>query len=270
MAFQIIGLEKFMLAKTLFMLQHILVDPESDSLAIIKTIGKKEGIEDLYIKDMVVAEDGLIIYGTQNGQFGQIVNDKVTNQSEALNKKVAINTMVFANSKLYIGTAGSGIWWSNTTSIFEFQKLTGNKVLTSENVYQLIFDNQGYLWAGSERGVDKVLINQDNTISDVFHFGRNDGFLGVETCLNAIEEDNNGNLWFGTLNGLTQFQPSETDDKSTKPTISFQDVKVAYKSVDSINLESWTNSKKVLKLSPKQRQVSFNYTTIDLDLESMD
>lgn len=239
--------------------------PEEDKLVVRKIFGKKEGIEDLYIKDLIV-DNGVVFYSTQNGQLGFIDNDKVTHLGEVLQKKAAINSIVSANNKLYLGTAGKGIWWSNNDgSIFEFQKLKGEKQLTSENVYQLLFDNQGYLWAGSERGVDKIEISQDNNILDVFYYGRNDGFSGIETCLNAIEKDNNGNLWFGTLNGLTQFQPSERDLKSFKPKVYFQDVKVAYKSVDSIALKSWVINNKVLQLNAKQRQVSFDYTTVDID-----
>jgi ligand-binding sensor domain-containing protein len=237
---------------------------EKDSLVIRKTYGINEGIEDLYIKDMI-ARDHQLWYATKNGQIGYIENSKVHHLGAVLNNQTTINSLVFNNKTLFIGTAGQGIWFNRTNDYTNFEKLKGDKTLTSKNIYQLIFDNQGNLWAGSERGVDKILLNQENTILDVFHFGRNDGFLGIETCLNAVEKDANGNLWFGTIYGLTKFQPSESNQKSRKPNLFFQEVKIDYKSVDSINLKTWTNSNKTLQLNPNQRQVSFQYASVDLD-----
>lgn len=238
--------------------------PENDSLVVKKIFGKKDGIEDLYIKDMIV-KDNQLWYATKNGQLGYIENNKVKHLGEVLKNQTTINTLRFNNNMLFVGTAGRGIWTSKTGDYTSFKKLNGTKKLYSENIYQLIFDNQGYLWAGSERGVDRISINKENSITDVFHFGRNDGFLGIETCLNAVEKDANGDLWFGTIYGLTKFQKSESNQKSIKPNIYFQDVKVAYKSVDSIRLKSWTNSSKTLQLNSKERQIGFQYASVDLD-----
>ncbi|WAC00959.1 histidine kinase [Lacinutrix neustonica] len=238
--------------------------PEKDSLVIRKIFGEQEGIKDLYIKNMI-AKDGQLWYSTKSGHIGYIQDNRVQDFGQVLKSPTAINAMEFNNNTLFIGTAGRGIWYSEREDYTRFTKLNGIKRIYSENIYQLIFDNQGFLWAGSERGVDKILINQANTILDVFHFGRNDGFLGIETCLNAVEKGANGNLWFGTIYGLTNYQQSEGKQNNSKPNLFFKDVLVNYKSVDSINLKKWTNSKKILQLNPKQRQISFQYASVDLD-----
>jgi len=130
----------------------------------------------------------------------------------------------------------------------------------------MIFDDLGNLWAGSERGVDKIELNKANEIVDVFHFGRNDGFLGIETCLNAIAKDTEGNLWFGAIYGLTKYEPSFGIEKETiKPKLFFEDVEVSYRSIDSININSWIANENVLQLTPKQTELSFSFKTVDLD-----
>ncbi|WP_298901196.1 two-component regulator propeller domain-containing protein [uncultured Psychroserpens sp.] len=240
-------------------------DAQRDSLTVLKVFGTQDGIQDLYIKDMVKGDNGQLWYATRNGELGYIQNNKVTHLGAVLDLKTPINSILFHNKTLFLGTAGKGIWWSNDDTFSTFKKLKGAKKGSSENIYQLIFDNQGYLWAGTERGVDKLELDKDNEIKDAFFFGRNDGFLGIETCLNAVDKDANGHLWFGALYGLTEYRPTETDQETKKPKLFLEDVKVANKSVDSIQLISWTNTDKVLKLNPDQRQVSFSFKTVDID-----
>ncbi len=240
-------------------------NPKLDNLNIYKTYSGFEGIEDLYIKDLVKDNYNRLWYATQNGHIGYLKDNEITHLGLVLDQNIAINSIVVQNETVFLGTAGNGVWWSEDSNFSVFKKLKGAKTLSSENVYQLIFDNQGYLWTGSEQGVDKIELSKDHEIIDVYFFGRNDGFLGIETCLNAVDKDSNGHLWFGAINGLTEYQPADINLNLKQPGLFLEDVKVAYKSVDTINLSLWSNSNKVLRLKPDQRQVSFSYKSIDVD-----
>ena len=240
-------------------------NPKTDSLQVYKTFSIDDGINDLYIKDMVVDSKNRLWYATRSGHLGFVLNDEVTHLGAVLKQNVPINSLVFKNETLYLGTAGKGVWWSNDENFSSFKKLEGAKKGASENIYQLIFDDQDYLWTGTERGVDKLELDKDNVIKDAFFFGRNDGFLGIETCLNAVDKDDNGHLWFGALYGLTEYQPTEITRDTEKPKLFLNDVKVEFESLDSINFSALINSDKILKLNPNQRQMSFSFKTVDLD-----
>lgn len=240
-------------------------NPKTDSLRVLKTFAKEDGMDDLYIRDMVLDSKNRMWYATENGHLGYVFNDEVTHFGSVLEQNTPINSMVFKDETLYLGTAGKGVWWSNDENLSSFKKLEGAKNSASENIYQLIFDDQDYLWIGTERGVDKLEIDKDNSIKDAFFFGRNDGFLGIETCLNAVDKDDNGHLWFGALYGLTEYQPTEINRDTEKPNLFLEDIKVEFESLDAINLSTWTNSKEILKLNPDQRQVSFSFKTVDLN-----
>ncbi len=238
---------------------------DNDSLVIHNTFNTKRGISDVLIKDIKKDPTGRLWYATQNGNLGYINQGKVTEFPSVLKSQIAIGTLLFNKDQLFVGTAGKGIWYSNLDAPDSFQKLKGEKKLYSENIYQLIFDDQGYLWAGTERGVDKIKLNLDNGIEDLYHFDRNDGFLGIETCLNAVDKDDKGNIWFGTIYGLTKYAPSTDSKAALRPKIYFTDIKEAYKSIDTIVLKNWVKTKKVLQLKPDQTQLSFSYKTIDID-----
>ena len=240
-------------------------NPKTDSLRVSKTFAKEDGMGDLYIRDMILDSKNRLWYATKNGHLGYVFKDEVTHLGSVLEQNTPINSMVFKDDTLYLGTAGKGVWWSNDENLSSFKKLEGAKNSASENIYQLIFDDQDYLWIGTERGVDKLEIDKDNSIKDAFFFGRNDGFLGIETCLNAVDKDDNGHLWFGALYGLTEYQPTEINRDTEKPNLFLEDIKVKFESLDAINLSTWTNSKEILKLNPDQRQVSFSFKTVDLN-----
>ncbi len=246
-------------------ISKLIYDSKKKRITSLKKFTRKSGIEDLQIRDMKKDSLGKIWYATQNGHLGYIQRNKVTHLGNVLNQKTAISTLLFHKNILYLGTAGRGIWWSNLDGNIAFKKLKGRKKPYSDNIYQMIFDDKNNLWVGSERGVDRIELNQSNDIVDVFHFGRNDGFLGIETCLNAVTKDNQGNLWFGAIYGLTKYQPTGTTKVTIKPSLYFEDIEVAYRSVDSIRLNIWANSRNVLKLTPNQTELSFSYKTIDLD-----
>lgn len=240
-------------------------NPKLDDLVIYRTYSSLEGLKDVYINDMVKDDKGRLWYVTQNGHLGYLKGNKITHLGLVLDQNISINSVLVNNNTVFLGTAGNGVWWCNDSNFSVFKKLKGAKTLSSENSYQFIFDDQGYLWVGSEKGVDKVELNKDFEISDVFFFGRNDGFLGIETCLNAVDKDEKGHLWFGAINGLTEYQPTEISLSAKKPKLFLEDVKVANKSIDTINLLVWSNSNKILKLNPNQRQISFSFKSVDVD-----
>lgn len=224
----------------------------------------EKGIEDLLIKTSNRDSEGRLWYGTQKGHLGFIKNDKVVHLGDVLESGVAINSIAFYKDELFLGTAGNGIWTAALSDAPQLVPLSGAKELTSQNCYQLLFDAEGNLWAGSERGVDKIVLDNAGAIVDVFHFGRNDGFLGIETCLNASAIDENGTLWFGALYGLTKYETSSTSTTAIqKPTITFEDVLVDYVSVFNSS-DVFTISEKKLELNPSQDQISFAYRTVDL------
>lgn len=232
---------------------------------IVKHYGAKNGIEDLLITDMVIDDVGRIWYATQKGHLGYIQQKKVIHLGQVLPVDVKINSLLFHKDYLFIGTAGNGIWWSDKEAQTAFKKLGGQKALYSNTIYQLIFDDQEALWVGTESGVDKIILNQEQEIIDVFHFGRNEGFLGIETCLNAVTKDANGNLWFGAIYGLTSYENFETAEVITKPSLYFEGVEIAYQEIDTLNFERWNQAITALQLQSTQRQISLNYKTVDID-----
>ncbi|NRA91782.1 MAG: hypothetical protein HRU26_03700, partial [Psychroserpens sp.] len=175
------------------------IDSTSSQLEIFKTYAKLDGIEDLAMRHMVKDDAGRFWYATFKGHLGYLKEDEITHKGQVLGQENSINSILIHKDQMFLGTTGNGIWYSEDFN--SFRKLSGQKALPSPNIFQLIMDDQGFLWASSEKGVSKIELTEDMEIKDVFFFGRNEGFPGRQPLLNAIEKDTSGNLWFGTMDG---------------------------------------------------------------------
>ncbi len=87
---------------------------------------------------------------------------------------------------------------------YNFEKLSIEHGLSSTAVYSILQDKKGFLWFGTENGLNrydgysfKIFKNEsgnENSIADNFIWNM---------C-----EDNIGNIWFATENGLDKYIPS--------------------------------------------------------------
>ncbi|MCB0632240.1 MAG: histidine kinase, partial [Lewinella sp.] len=240
-------------------------DVDDDRLYELKHFGRSEGINELLINDMLADTLGRIWYGTKKGHLGYIEKDKVHHLGNVLEQNTDIVSLCIKGEQLYLGTAGRGIWFSELYDTQDFVQLQGIKELTSNNIYQLIFDADGNLWAGTERGVDKIILNNVEQIQDLFHYNRNDGFLGIETCQNAAIRDRNDNLWFGTIYGLTRYQPLENKRVNIKPALAFESIEIFYEELDSVDPKLWFEQGRTLQLAPRENHLAFRYRTVDIN-----
>lgn len=232
------------------------------SYKVWKHYNSNEGIKDPFINDVQLDSDGKLWYTTRNGNIGFIQNGKARSFHRVIGKDVSITTLEIRDNNIFIGTLGDGVYVLNKENPREIKKLNGNKELNSKNIYQLIFDLENNLWAGTEKGVNKIVLDENNSISNVFYFGKNDGFLGIETCQNAVDIDPSGNIWFGTMNGLTKYIPSKSQIQSSKPSIFFENIEVAYKPLDTVDINKFNN---ILQLEPLQNHLSFQFKSVDIN-----
>jgi ligand-binding sensor domain-containing protein len=235
-----------------------------DIKAEVKTYNETNGISDLLINDIRTDYEGKLWYATSNGALGYIEEGKVSHLGKVLEENTSIRTLLFHENRIFIGTSGKGIWWSDFSEPIKFQRLIGQKELYSDNIYQLIFDDASNLWAGSENGIDKIVLSKNLDIVDVVHYGRNDGFWGIETCLNSVVKDQSGNLWFGAINGLTKYQPTDRVKEKIKPSIFFEEITSMNNRIPS-KWYSSVDSTAIFKLKSHQNLLTFGYKTVDIN-----
>lgn len=141
------------------------------------------------------------------------------------------------NQLLSIAEDSSGYLWVGSSregllrlSIYEdsigVEQLTDREGLFSNTVNSILCTRQQELWVGSQSGIDRILLDEDRMPKSIQHYGASEGFQGVETLPNASYEDEQGNLWWGTVAGLVKYNADLATTSSVPPGIVMTDIQL--------------------------------------------
>ena len=178
------------------------------------------------------------------------------------------------NSFIWIGTEGGGIFCyqvsSEEISASDFSQIGLKDGLSSMDIHQLVFDEEGNLWAGTASGVDQILLNNRAEIKDVQYYGMPEGFIGVETNENATSLDKDGNIWFGTIRGATRYNPQVKRKLLVENRLHITSVNLAFENADwhtsahSDGTEGYFRLPKNLRLPYSKNNLTVEYSGINL------
>ncbi|MBK8701804.1 MAG: histidine kinase [Saprospiraceae bacterium] len=210
-----------------------------DSIIKNVKITAQNGLADRYIN--CLARDKThkrTWFGSRNSSVGYITNEMQITMFNGTNgipaksvKTMALDTI----GQCFLGVEGHGVYSINPKSpskTISYKRLWLPSKPYSTNIYSMIFDGVGYLWLGTENGVYKLEVDLNfNELKDVTWYGREDGFAGIENCHNSICLDNQNNIWFGTMNGLIQYNPSAKKSDQLPPKLFIREVLLFNKSV---------------------------------------
>ncbi len=103
-----------------------------------------------------------------------------------------------AENTLWIGSEGSGVFAYSEQGIKKYTTADG---LASNYSYFIAADRNYNIWIGSRKGITRLRPKDD--LAKIYH--QSDGLIGTEANRSAVEQDFNGDLWFGTTRGLVHY-----------------------------------------------------------------
>ncbi len=245
-----------------------------DSIVLVvdyKKYGRKEGIASVQINALHMDRQGRLWYASKDRGIGYLSNGNFQNfdKTNGLPSNQVRSIAEDSLGNIWIGTAGYGVCrivpGQDTLAIRTFTEQEG---LASSNIYLLEFDKQGYLWVGCGRGVDRIALDAAGNFKDVRHFGQTEGFYGVETCQNAVMRDPEGYLWFGTINGLTQYLPGKLSKNETPPRVQITGISLFYEPLEQTAYANWIlpglGLRPGLRLPYKDNHLGFSFAGVNL------
>lgn len=205
-------------------------------------------------------------FASDNGSYGFIANDKVFDQSE---DGRSFRNIVSHDNIIWIGSKDDGILRLkvNCDSILEKKWITANPEagISSNNIYQLVYHNN-QLWVGTEKGLDRLDLDSANQVIGHEHFGFEEGFEGVETNINAGSVDVNGDLWFGTVDGLFVYKGRDPNQAQRKPPVlKLNDFQIVFESIENTPYAEYYADgilTKPLLLPYDQNHISFQFKAL--------
>ncbi|MEL6558446.1 MAG: two-component regulator propeller domain-containing protein [Bacteroidota bacterium] len=246
---------------------------KNDTTTIIRRLKDTDGLSGNAINAICTDSEGNIWAGTKNTGLNKITlhpdQDSLISEITFYSTTVGLSSnsinciLTDQKNNIIVGTNGGGINVINNNEIIKISKTQG---LTSNNVYSLIYDNAQNLWAGTERGVEKITLNDDYSVKAIRHYGVKDGFKGIEVFKNASQIDDEGNLWFGTLNGSVRYVPREDWELKTVPSVELTAIKLFF---DDIQDTPYADSSSYPFPSPlilpfDENNLSFRFNGVNL------
>ena len=203
---------------------------------------------------------GIILY--QNGEFTQFL------EGQDIPSSNIIQAAEDKTGNIWFATFTDGLirYDGNNWSVFD-SKLG----LSGDNIYSIIADRDGNLFAGAQNGVDKLSISSSGSVIGVTNFDKYDGFIGIENNSAANFLDNEGHIWFGTIKGAMRYNPMEKRTNFLPPSIYIRDIELSYKRPEwqSENYASafdsivpWFGIPDQLNLSSDDNNISFTFDAL--------
>jgi signal transduction histidine kinase len=101
------------------------------------------------------------------------------------------------------------------------QHLTKENGLPDNCIYAMLFDDAGLLWCSTNKGIFRL--NRDNSI---LQLKKEDGLQENEFNTNVVAKSDDGEFFFGGVNGVSSFYPSAIRPYEEKVNLLFTNIKI--------------------------------------------
>ncbi|HRE75524.1 MAG TPA: two-component regulator propeller domain-containing protein [Flavobacteriales bacterium] len=235
----------------------------------IKKISEKNGLSRNRINALLEDHQGRIWYASEGGGVGMISENGIKNFTtvNGLSGNLVRSLREDQNGFLWVATGGGGLSRIDIYRDMSIDRITRDNGLSSDNLYLLEIDQQNNLWAGSENGVDRILLSENSEVREIKHYGKAEGFMGIETCQNSVALTPDGSIWFGTIDGLTRHDPRNSDRNLLPPRLQFTSVNLFYQPLQntrfSAHVENWGKYRDQLELNYDENHIGFEFIGID-------
>jgi ligand-binding sensor domain-containing protein len=208
--------------------------------------------------------NGQLWFTSSEKKYGYLKNNKLVSLSSG---SATLRNCQGLYNKRWLGSADEGILEISMEgdSIGSEKWITVADGLSSNNIYQLLLQDS-ILWVGTEKGVDKVMLDSNLQITSITHYGYEEGFEGLETNVNASHLDTDGNVWFGTIDGLFMYQGGEINYAQRKPPVlRLNDLSIFYASIESTEFADYYEDGVMIKpltLPYNMNHIGFTFKAI--------
>lgn len=140
-------------------------------------------------------------------------------EDDGLKQKFILCINEDKSNNLWFGCYGGGLFKYDGKKFVNYNKAQG---LKTESPFSITVDRDNNIWIGDNRGIEKFDVKQNK----FYHYGKNEGFNGVECNPNAACIDKKGNLWFGSIMGAVRFNPKEETPNTLAPLTKITGLKI--------------------------------------------
>lgn len=214
-------------------------------------------IEDSFGNIWIGTSDRLFCYKPKTNTY--IIYQYNSQNLNSLPNNNVSSFLLDSKKNFWITTKGGGICKFNyETNNFTRIKPQKTKEL-NPNVYAMLEDKKGYFWLSTDNGIVKYNPNNESFI----RFDLDDGLQDREFNRLSFHQNQEGEIFFGGINGLNIFHPDNIKTNPTAPQIYISTVKLL-----GTDQELKKDTSKEIYLTYDQNNLLFQYIALDFNSPS--
>ncbi len=191
---------------------HVFHTPRKNDKSAIPN----QDIFDLLLNDdvlYVTTSNGLAIYNYDSKDFTTYYLPDSLTRNDVVRSNDFFDIVEGEDGRYYIGSYSNGMLaFSPKKKQFKSSKVMG---YLGTMVYAIVPDDNGFLWASTNKGIMKYDINTRETTN----YDVSDGLQGSEFSPNAFLKSKDGLVFFGGFNGFNYFKPEEIQLETRMPKV---------------------------------------------------
>ena len=198
----------------------------------VKVYTTKDGLPGTDVRCLAADKSGGVWMGTEEGELGLLSEGAFQKFTHPHWPGDGIHALLVApDGAVWLGTVGQGLLRFQN-GIFTQVKSTHG--LPTDSISQLLLDQAGWLWCGSDRGLFRVKLAELNAAADgklaevtAFHYGRSVGLSDFQFCDDdqpAAIVDRTGQFWLASVKGAVVFRPGALTYDSEPPSVFIESI----------------------------------------------
>jgi signal transduction histidine kinase/streptogramin lyase len=166
--------------------------------------------------------------GTSGGLLLRVTNDIVIDETPktALEGRSVRNLYATPDGSVWIGYASAGL---GRFKDGRFTRITTVQGLYDNSISQIVADDQGWLWLGSDRGIFKLKEGMFRAFAEgradrvlCTHYGRDEGLLSLQASFDAAPgaiRSRDARLWIPMRTALAVINPDDLPESRESPRV---------------------------------------------------
>jgi len=190
---------------------------------IITNFRKEDGLGSNTIHNILKTRDDQLWFATSLAGVTRYDGENFTNYgaNHGLDAISVLSLAEGCDATIWIGSEGDGLFKYDGNNFENYSEKTG---VWEDDIYSLVCDNNDNVWIGTRQGIERINPATGHTKS----YGEFEGFSAIETNQNAVYKDSNGDILFGTINGLIKYNPSQDRPNTVSPLTYINKVRVYF------------------------------------------
>jgi len=228
-----------------------------DFIHYIPALGDPKTLGGNNVSSLAEDRDGNLWVGTfENGLYRLDITTSVfshyqfdPDNNQSLSNDSILSIYLDSQDRIWIGTAGGGLnqYHPETDSFTYYLEKDG---LPNGVVYGILEDNNGFLWMSTNFGISRF----DPRDITFRNYDAGDGLQSNQFNMGAFAKSDDGEFYFGGIDGLTVFDPMEITNNPRVPQITLTSI-----TQEGQPFETQTTTETIQDIAVKWPQDSFEF-----------